>query len=131
MEDLFLAELTLAPRPELLRAARLVISSVAADLGFSMEEMEDLKLAVQEACGTRLSLGLAEDALRLTVRQQGARGLIVEVRGDRAGAGEPDDEARWGLDLARALVDDLTVATEADVEVLVLTKVSAACGGQG
>jgi serine/threonine-protein kinase RsbW len=130
MDDAFLVELVLAPKPELLRAARLVISSVAADLGFSMEEMEDLKLAVQEACGTRLSLGLVTGALRVTVSQSGADSLRVRVAGDMPGTGEPDDEASWGLDLARALVDDLAVEDSAGIEVLVLTK-AANHGGRG
>lgn len=130
MDNAFLAELVLAPKPELLRAARLVISSIAADLGFSMDEMEDLKLAVQEACGTRLSLGLVADALRVTVSQDGRSGLTIRVAGDTPGAGEPDDEACWGTDLARALVDDLTVEDRAGIEVLVLSK-SVSHGGQG
>jgi serine/threonine-protein kinase RsbW len=124
-----LVELALAPQPELLRAVRLVISSVAADLGFSMEEMEDLKLAVQEACSTRIVLGLAHDVLRVAVGQSGPTGLVIEVSGDQVGDGSPDEEAQWGLDLAAALVDSWEVRhDEAGVQILSLSKSTCSAG---
>lgn len=116
-------ELSLSPEPELLRAVRLVISSIAADLGYSFEDMEDLKLAVQEACTTRLSLGLAQEALHVVVRFGAGRDLVVEVSGDTPGGGPiEDEEAQWGLDLAGALVDSLEVTEVGGIEVLRLTK---------
>jgi serine/threonine-protein kinase RsbW len=129
MSTSHLVDLVLAPQPELLRAVRLVISSVAADLGFSMEEMEDLKLAVQEACSTRIVLGLAHETLRVSVGQGGPNCLVVEVSGDQSGDGSPDEEAQWGLDLASALVDTWETRHDASgIQILSLSKAAAQSG---
>jgi serine/threonine-protein kinase RsbW len=118
-----LVELKVAPDAELLRSARLVVSSLAADRGFSLEEIEDLKLAVQEACASRLLFGLAGTAVHVTVIDEG--GLTVEVFGDRSGSGEPDEDAAMGLVLAEALVDEFTVREEDGIERIVLRKAPA------
>ncbi len=121
MSGRLVAELRLAGDPALLRSARLLVSSVAADLGFSMDEIEDLKLAVQEMCGTRFALGLVRERLTLTLREADGA-LEVTVEGDVAGAGEECDEAQWGLDLAQALADAFREEESDGIRRLILTK---------
>lgn len=121
MSSTFLAEVSLAADPRSVRAARLLISSLAADRGLSVDEIEDLKLAVQEACVSRLALGLARERLRIEVEfQQGA--LVISVSGDQPGPGEGDEEAALGLALAEALVDEVAVTEAPDGERVVLRK---------
>jgi hypothetical protein len=51
--------LVLPPRPELLAVARLAAAAVASQAGFSLEEIEDLRLAVDELCSRFLPPTLA------------------------------------------------------------------------
>jgi len=44
-----------------LRIARLTVSSVAADAGFGLEDIEDLRVAVTELCGALLGAADADD----------------------------------------------------------------------
>ena len=46
--------LSLPPRSSHLRIARLTASSFAADLGFGLDDTEDLRVAVTELCGALL-----------------------------------------------------------------------------
>lgn len=48
-------ELTLPTKPEYVSLARLTIASVANTMGFSIGDVEDLKVAVSEACSNALS----------------------------------------------------------------------------
>jgi serine/threonine-protein kinase RsbW len=121
MSDASLAQISLAADPKLLRAARLMVSSLAADRGFAMDDMEDLKLAVQEACANRLALGLAQDRIHARVSELGGM-LMVEVWGDRPGTGEVNEEADYGLALAEALVDELAIEDRPDAQRIVLRK---------
>ncbi|MBD3176961.1 MAG: hypothetical protein GF320_17440 [Armatimonadia bacterium] len=121
MSDASLAQISLAADPKLLRAARLMVSSLAADRGFTMDDMEDLKLAVQEACANRLALGLAQDRIHARVSELGGM-LMVEVWGDRPGTGEANEEADYGLALAEALVDELAIEDGPDAQRIVLRK---------
>ncbi len=121
MSATFLAEVSLAADPRLIRGVRLLISSLAADRGLSMDEIEDLKLAVQEACVNRLALGLAQDRLRIEIRaEEGA--LVIGVSGDRPGPGNEDEEAALGLSLAEALVDGVSIEDASGTERVVLRK---------
>jgi len=121
MSGRFVAELRLAGDPALLRGARLLVSSVATDLGFSLDEIEDLKLAVQEMCGTRFALGLVRESLSVTLRDADGR-LEVTVAGDVPGAGTECDEAQWGMDLAEALADEFREDESGGIRCLILAK---------
>ena len=48
-------KLTLPPKPEYVSLARLTIASVANTMGFSIGDVEDLKVAISEACTNALS----------------------------------------------------------------------------
>lgn len=121
MSATFLAEVSLAADPRLIRGVRLLISSLAADRGLSMDEIEDLKLAVQEACVNRLALGLAQDRLRIEIRDD-QNTLVIAVSGDRPGPGNEDEEAALGLSLAEALVDGVWTEDVGGTERVVLRK---------
>ncbi|MCK4176588.1 ATP-binding protein [Aciditerrimonas ferrireducens] len=51
--------LVLPPRPELLAVARLAAAAVASQAGLSLEEIEDLRLAVDELCSRFLPPAIA------------------------------------------------------------------------
>jgi serine/threonine-protein kinase RsbW len=72
--------LSLPARTPNLRIARLTASSFAADLGFGLDDTEDLRVAVTELCGALLDD--EEDGARVELRYRIDDGQVV-VEGDR------------------------------------------------
>lgn len=79
-------ELRLPNRPEFVAVARLTVSAVATRMNFDVEDIEDIKVAVGEACTNAIEHGcpssvgeemivltceLQEDALVITVQDPG------------------------------------------------------------
>jgi serine/threonine-protein kinase RsbW len=111
-----LVELRIPSRAEWVALARLGVAAVASRLRFSIEEIEDVKLAVAEACTAviqhenhgefiELTCETSNDALRIRVRDAGRPALAVED-------GRPMDldEARiagLGVFLIRTLMDEV------------------------
>jgi anti-sigma regulatory factor (Ser/Thr protein kinase) len=115
--------LAFPPEPRLLGTVRLVVGIVARKAGMDDEAIEDLKVAVSEACAVAvgdLNRAGRPDLVELDLVEAGDR-LGIEVR-DRAPAagrqphtsdadGEIDlDDRQLGLALVGALVDDLRIA---------------------
>jgi Histidine kinase-like ATPase domain len=108
--------LQLAPEASLIVTARLFASGLARLSGCSEERVEDVKLAVSEACAFVLSAGESTDSLTVDVHRDAQR-LAFEVgpapdappaAHDAAAAALPQ-----GLDLVRLIFDDARVATAA------------------
>jgi serine/threonine-protein kinase RsbW len=68
--------LTLPPQPRFVRVARLVATGLANELGFGVDRLDDVRLAVGEACGLAVQVGarqielsyvLAEHSLSVTI----------------------------------------------------------------
>lgn len=60
-----------------LRLARLTAAGLAGDLGYPMDAIEDLRIAVDELCAAIIEDTAAPTELALTYRESGA-GLVVE-----------------------------------------------------
>lgn len=134
-----LVELLLSPLPSHVRTARLVAVAAARRAGLDDEQVDELRLAVGEACSRAVGLHArhAPDVLvRLTVTDD-VTGLTLTVVDAGPGAGPvPDDPAESllaensdsfdsaGPDVALAvlhgLVDDVTVATESGTTVVTM-----------
>lgn len=109
-------EVTIPARPEFVSVARLTTATVAARQGFTYDEIEDLKIAVGEACTTLIVSG-RDPARPMTVRfllGQDTLEVRVETRGpgvpllDAASSdGTPLDESRLGIFLMQCLVDEV------------------------
>ena len=92
-----------------MRLARLVASGVGAEAGFSVDDTEDLRIAVSELVALLVD-DLDDSARSIVVTYQGAPGEVtVEGRGDAAPtssrAAALDDLA---LEILRVVVDDHT-----------------------
>jgi serine/threonine-protein kinase RsbW len=112
-----LVELRIPARPEWVALARLAAATVANRLSFSIEEIEDVKLAVAEACTAviqhenrgefiQLTCEALSDSLRVRVHDSGRHG--VEPAGGRS---MDFDEARiagLGVFLIRTLMDEVS-----------------------
>jgi serine/threonine-protein kinase RsbW len=110
-------EVTIPPKPEFLSVARLTIAAVAARQLFTYDEIEDLKIAVSEACtalilagtaGHPLTLRFAMEADALEVRIVTA-GPGVSLEAARLRTAKPLDETRLGIFLMQCLVDEVEV----------------------
>lgn len=80
--------LSLPARPEYVRLARITASGLASRLGFSWDEIEDLRLAVDELCHALLSPLPSDGVMRLRYAMA-PDALEVFARLDRGPAGSP------------------------------------------
>ncbi len=112
-------EVTIPARPEFVSVARLSAATVAARLGFTYDEIEDVKLAVGEACASLIVSGtdpghpmkirflLRPDALEIRVEAK-SPGITLPLPASSGGAGSRDlpiDESRMGIFLMQCVVD--------------------------
>jgi serine/threonine-protein kinase RsbW len=114
--DAELVELRIPSRPEWVALARLAAATVANRLRFSIEEIEDVKLAVAEACTAviaheghgefiDITCEALSDSLRVHVRDSGRHGSRVSEAPKIT-----FDEARiagLGIFLIRTLMDEV------------------------
>jgi len=129
--DKELVELRIPSRPEWVALARLAAATVANRLHFSIEEIEDVKLAVAEACTAviqheghgefiDLTCEALSDLLRIRVRDSGRQGVA------RAQAPNMNfDEARiagLGVFLIRTLMDEVSYDVSPQGTDLVMVK---------
>jgi serine/threonine-protein kinase RsbW len=112
-----LVELRIPSRPEWVALARLAAATVANRLHFSIEEIEDVKLAVAEACTAviqhenhgefiALTCEALEDSLSVRVQDSGRHGLHAE-RAARMNF-EEARVAGLGIFLIRTLMDEVS-----------------------
>jgi serine/threonine-protein kinase RsbW len=113
-----IVELTIPGKPEYVGVARLAILGVASRMRFSYDEVEDIRLAVGEACTTAIerAIGAHFDQLEVRIRCLiDPSRLVVDVT-DNAPllpAAEPTlnpqglDERGLGGVLIRILMDDV------------------------
>ena len=109
-------ELRLPSRAEWVGVARLAVAGVASRLNFGIEDIEDLKLAVAEACTNciqhasesdevRIACVVHADRLVVTVEDRGkgfdARGIAPRTLGEPKVGG-------LGVFLIRTLMDDVS-----------------------
>ena len=108
--------LAFPPEPRLLGTVRLVVSVIARKAGMDEEGVEDLKVAVSEACAVavgdlnragRPDLIEAADRVGIEVRDRAPPAPRVAAASEANG--ELDDR-QLGLALVGALVDDLKIA---------------------
>jgi serine/threonine-protein kinase RsbW len=115
-------ELKIPGRAEWVAVARLAVAAVASRLRFSVDEIEDIKLAIAEACTNSIqSAGgvdagvieivcdALEDELRVTVRDH-SPGLHLEpVKASGVDDGRTEE---LGVFLIRALMDSVDYSSD-------------------
>jgi anti-sigma regulatory factor (Ser/Thr protein kinase) len=115
--------LAFPPEPRLLGTVRLVVGIVARKAGMDDEGIEDLKVAVSEACAVAVAdlnragrpdlieVDLHEAADRLGIEVRDRAPSAARLASVSAADGEVDlDDRQLGLALVGALVDDLRIA---------------------
>ena len=97
-------ELTLPSDTRMVRIARLVASGVATAAQFDVDQLEDLRIAVDEMCSALIEGGSGPLSLTFELTEDG-----VEVNGRAAVDGTVELEPeRWGLSrqILKVVVDD-------------------------
>jgi len=124
-------ELEIPARPEFVALARLVVSAMAStDATLSDDQVDDLKIAVSEACTNAIEAHTAIHTEERVLVRCRADHIELEVSVEDRGAGFdpgglPDHppvtdpgrlkfERGLGLPLVRALVDDLDISSAQD-----------------
>ena len=101
-------------RPDLLRVARLTAAGLANRVGFNVDEVEDVKIALDELCFGVLGDGDGVGTLDLRfVLEPGA--LVIEGAGPADGAQDRDeDTTEFAALLLAALVDEHEISRDGD-----------------
>jgi serine/threonine-protein kinase RsbW len=106
-------ELRIPSKAEWVAVARLTVAAIANRLPFSVEDIEDLKLAIAEACTYVIQAGRPSDTIDITC-ETGADHLTIRVHD--GGAIHPESAPRrpsggsiegLGIFLIQALMDDV------------------------
>jgi serine/threonine-protein kinase RsbW len=128
-------QLIIPCRPEYVGVARLAVLGIASRMPFSYDEVEDVRLAVGEACTHAVERAGAKPATIRIISTLDAHALTIEVKDDVAevDAAAPSEEARLleeaGVDqeglgalLMEILVDEVKIETTPAGTSVLLTK---------
>jgi serine/threonine-protein kinase RsbW len=116
-------ELKIPAKAEWVAVARLAVAAVASRLRFSVDEIEDVKLAIAEACTNCIQHGSDSDQieitceamsteLRLTVRDRGVALHLESVESEKERFGDGGRTEELGVFLIRALMDSVEYSVD-------------------
>jgi len=115
-------ELSLPANAAYVSAARLTASSIANRLGFDIDETEDVKAAVSEACTLLIKLSPTDTVKYFKVIfDPGVESLTVRIRADH-GIELAPDEGEMSLMMIRALMDAVEIGNADGCEELRMVK---------
>ena len=114
-------ELKIPAKAEWVAVARLAIAAVASRLRFSVDEIEDIKLAIAEACthciqhatgpdAIEITCEALSDSVRITVCDRGTAPRSEDVEKLTSDDGRTEE---LGVFLIRALMDKVEYTTDA------------------
>lgn len=127
-----IVELEIPSSPEYVAIVRQAVEGIARRMDFDDTQIEDLKLAVGEACTNAVRHGCAKDelqhvAVRCTIMNEG---LSVEIRNDISNCELPlvpitpdlTREGGLGLFMIRKLMDEVDIVWEPQTAVVKMLK---------
>jgi serine/threonine-protein kinase RsbW len=112
-------ELVLPARPEYIAVARLATAGVAGRMAFGFDDIEDLKIAVGEACTAAILAGGPSIHL---VYEVAADRLTIRLTHDGTRPEPATDQADLGAFLIQCLVDEVRSEAHGARHVTSLTK---------
>jgi len=106
-------ELTVAADPGMMLVVRLTTAGVVTRAGLTIDAMDNLKIATEEACSCLISQANPPERIHLKYECRGGA-LCTCVRGDdtECGPGEADEAE---LDVARCILEALVDGVEFDM----------------
>ena len=102
--------LTFPAKPDYFLAVRLAVSGIAERIGFTIDDIEDIKVASAEACTLLLSAGRASIVIRITAGD--GIDMALSAQGDTV----PVPDAAEGNDLSQYLLEALVDTCAFDEE---------------
>lgn len=110
--------MTLPNKPEYVSVARLTASVVANNMGFDIEDIEDIKVAVGEACNNSVIHGNRSSSISLSFIIDNSN-FVVEVADDGKGFdfgeyNQPDLDNYQGKGLGIFIMESLMDTVEID-----------------
>ena len=113
--------LTMPATPQLLRVARLTAAGLAGRLGFSFDEIEDVKIAVDELCFALVGSKGRDGQLTVTYRlHDGA--LAIEGEGAFKAASSDPAPSDLSAQILAAVVDEHELSRDGDTMRFTLLK---------
>ena len=107
--------LTLPAAPEFVRLARLTCAGLATRIGMGYDEVEDLRIAVGEACSLLIGAGARAGALTLTFGlAPAALSVTILGRFEDTRAADEEDNTSLSDQILDAVVDEHEVDLAAD-----------------
>ena len=97
--------LSLPAMPEYARIVRLTAAGLASRLGFTYDEVEDLRIAVGEACSHLLGVDGRDGTLVVTYLL-GDDLITIEAEGEFADPGADDPSGELSAQILEAVVDE-------------------------
>jgi serine/threonine-protein kinase RsbW len=104
--------LIIPARARFLRLARLTAAGIAGDIGFGLEPIEDLRVAVDEVCAILIE-GAADDAELELIYRSTEDGLVIE--GSCVNPGATPDLHPVARELLAMTADDYSVYSAGEV----------------
>jgi serine/threonine-protein kinase RsbW len=120
---------TAPARPEMVHVLRAVASSVAARLDFPYDDIDDLRISIDEACAQLLAVGGEGDTftLRITAADRGVEAVVSLDSQTQAGWPPPSFEDSLAWRVLTGLSDDVrfeTLPTGPGIRILKVPAVS-------
>lgn len=126
-----IVNISLPSKPEYVSVARLTASYIASQMNFDIEEIEDIKLAVGEACNNVVLHSKSENTYEMTITNK-LNELQIEIIDQGKGfdmssyqkpSPEMLQENGMGLFIIQSLMDDVKIETSNGVGTrIVMTK---------
>ena len=112
------AELTVPADTSYVAMVRSATVAMAANADFTVDAMEDLRLAVDEACALIIADATPDSQMTIAWRASGNH-LAIEVSGPSS-SGAPVARDTFAWTVLSALVDEVEATVEADRQTIVL-----------
>ena len=114
-------------QPEYVRVARLAISAAASCAGFGVDQIDEIKQSVGEACSNAVTTvqnaGKGQVTVRCNVEDDQIVIEVLPVKGLQPGSGKDDDRTSFQFFLIRTLMDDVEfVPDDAGAEIIKMTR---------
>ncbi len=120
----------LPSKPQYVSVARLTASYLASQMGFDIEAIEDIKLAVGEACNNAVLHSGENTTYQLDLKTE-SQTLVIEVKDTGKGfdtshiknpAIDELQENGLGLFIIKSLMDDVEIVTQAGQGTKIIMK---------
>jgi len=106
--------LVLPIAPEYLRLARMIAAGVSSRLGFTYDDVEDLRIAVDELCFVLVGAKGRSGSLVLTYCVEDDSSLVIEGVAHLGSGAETELPSEFSEQILAAVVDEHSVTTEGD-----------------